>query len=72
MYCHDSEGIICPTGGEAPVCRADADRPGSGTVLKDGRLGSDVEVGRIHDNGILTRRARVGRVLRDGTWPNIR
>ena len=27
MYCHDSEGIICPTGGEAPVCRADADRP---------------------------------------------
>ena len=39
-----------------------------GTILKDGRLGSVVEVVRFQDTGIRfdSRHARVGRVLRDG------
>ena len=45
-----------------------------GTVLKDGRGSSVVEVERIPDNGITFdfELSWIGRVLRDGTWPNIR
>ena len=42
-----------------------------GTVLKDGRMGSVVEVVRFQDT-VRPRRARVRRVSRDGTWSNVR
>ena len=45
-----------------------------GKILKDGRLGSVVEVVRFQDTGIRFDHdlRRVGRVLRDGTWSNVR